>query len=37
VLVQLGERLLAADEGELSDLQTEWEEAFATLLVTTGQ
>jgi len=37
VLVQLGERLLAADESELSDLQTEWDEAFATLLVTTGQ
>jgi hypothetical protein len=37
VLVQLGERLLATDEADLSDLQTEWEEAFATLLVTTGQ
>lgn len=36
VLVQLGERLLATDEADLSDLQTEWEEAFATLLVTTG-
>ncbi len=37
VLVRLGERLLATDEADLSDLQTEWEEAFATLLVTTGQ
>lgn len=37
VLVKVGEQLLAAEENELPELQNQWEEAFATLMVNTGQ